>query len=101
MAATITAEGLGKRYLLGTGVEGTLAEASEARLRAPLRRLFRRPEAHQDPREEIWALRDVSFELEAGEALGMVGANGAGKSTLLKLLSRITDPTEGRLTIQG
>jgi lipopolysaccharide transport system ATP-binding protein len=51
--------------------------------------------------EEFWALKDVSFDLEQGERLGVIGRNGAGKSTLLKLLSRITEPTEGRITIHG
>lgn len=52
-------------------------------------------------KEEFWALRDVSFEIEAGDRVGIVGSNGAGKSTMLKVLSRITEPTSGRVTLRG
>ena len=51
--------------------------------------------------EEFWALKDVSFEVKRGEVLGIIGRNGAGKSTVLKILSRITEPTEGRVVLRG
>jgi homopolymeric O-antigen transport system ATP-binding protein len=70
------------------------AKASESKLRRVTRRLW-------GNRNDFWALRDVSFEVERGEALGIIGRNGAGKSTILKLLYNITAPTKGRITING
>jgi lipopolysaccharide transport system ATP-binding protein len=70
------------------------AQASTKKLRSLTRRLWGNA-------NDFWALRDVSFEVERGEALGIIGQNGAGKSTILKLLYNITAPTKGRISING
>lgn len=80
-----------KRYLLRREVEG---DAAQHPLLRKLKSLRRRS-------EEFWAVRDVNFEVERGEALGIIGHNGAGKSTILKLLANITAPTDGEITING
>lgn len=97
----IHSQGLGKAYWINANRQprGQLSEKFEAMLRAPLRRI--RQGRSSVKSEQFWALRDASFSIQRGEALGIVGPNGAGKSTLLKLLSRITVPTEGRIEIRG
>lgn len=95
----IAVEGLGKEYTLRRRNERyeTLRGALVSAASAPLRLLTGR----ERPPERHWALRDVSFSIDEGEVVGVVGRNGAGKSTLLKILSRITDPTTGRAVLRG
>jgi lipopolysaccharide transport system ATP-binding protein len=88
---------LGKRYRIGVERHGTFRDA----LAHPLRRLNTRVRAGSGEASHVWALRDVSFEVSEGEAVGIIGRNGAGKSTLLKILARITRPTTGRASLSG
>ncbi len=112
----IRVEGVGKRYVLGAthGRVSLLSERVQHALGAPIRALRPRPPSHlkagdapshlkadESGGSDLWALRDVSLEIEPGEIVGFIGPNGAGKSTLLKLLSGITPPTEGRITLWG
>src|SRR6188768_3983506 len=100
--AIITFENLSKRYIIShqrTKGDG-FRHVVESTLRRPWRRLRGaedEPAAHQ---EEFWALRNVNLTILQGEVVGIIGRNGAGKSTLLKILSRITEPTEGRIHLR-
>jgi lipopolysaccharide transport system ATP-binding protein len=103
MGAAIQVTNLGKRYRI-TGADKapyrTLRESLTGLATAPLRRLMGRGAASAEA-SDFWALKDVSFEVQPGEVVGIIGRNGAGKSTLLKILSRITKPTTGRVEING
>jgi lipopolysaccharide transport system ATP-binding protein len=98
-AAVVSLDGIGKRYQLGASAGAhfqyrTLRET----LAGALKRGRKKPEPGS---RELWALRNVSFSIDAGERVGVIGRNGAGKSTLLKVLSRVTAPTEGRAMVRG
>src|SRR3954453_15883322 len=101
----VEAEGIGKKYVIRhQGKYGYVAlrDVIADRISGGARRLVgRQSPTESATREEFWALKDVSFELHDGERLGLIGRNGAGKSTLLKILSRITEPTTGRVHLRG
>ncbi|HQU45457.1 MAG TPA: ATP-binding cassette domain-containing protein, partial [Pirellulales bacterium] len=110
----VRVEGLSKRYQIGSREPyhrfSELLSGWGRRAVAAPRHWFRSGRAVASPglnghahpsSDEFWALKDVSFEVNEGEVLGIVGRNGAGKSTLLKILSRITEPTEGRFGLRG
>lgn len=104
----IRAEGLGKKYVIGhesteryTALRDVLAQQGRRLLQSARDMAAGRALIAGEEREEFWALKDVNFEIKRGEVVGIIGRNGAGKSTLLKVLSRITEPSEGCVIIEG
>jgi lipopolysaccharide transport system ATP-binding protein len=98
----ITGRSVSKAYRLGLSEQReNLKEAIMSTLRTPFKRLRKYNEDWSDGADTFWALKDVNFDVNEGDVVGLIGRNGAGKSTLLKVLSRITEPTEGEIRMRG
>jgi lipopolysaccharide transport system ATP-binding protein len=98
MSAIITAQNVSKRYTIGETHAGfgvsTLRDIIASKIKNTVKR-------NSSTKRDMWALKDISFDIQQGDVVGIVGRNGAGKSTLLKVLSRITSPTEGEIKLNG
>ncbi len=100
MKPIIKVENVSKQYRIGAirPPYQTIREVLTQAIRLPFNRPQHRPPSRNG---KIWALKDISFTIEPGEVVGIIGRNGAGKSTLLKILSRVTEPTAGRVQLYG
>src|SRR3982751_5250944 len=102
MRTVITGSEVSKAYRLGMAQSRMdFRETLMQTLRTPLKRLRKFNEDWSDGEDTFWALRDVTFDVKEGEVVGLIGRNGAGKSTLLKILSRITEPSDGEIRMKG